>query len=133
MSQCTRFLCSQAVLRFWLQRGVSGFRIDAVPHLFEIAANDKGRLPDEPLSGNTKDPDDWSYLQHVFTVDQPETIDMVYQWRKVLEEYRHENESDVRIMLTEAYSPLNILAKYYGNETHNGSHVVNNQIYSILF
>lgn len=112
------------VLRFWLDRGVSGFRIDAVPHLFEIQMNGKGRLPDEPLSGNTKDDNDWSYLKHIFTVDQPETIDMVYQWRQVLEDYRHEHGGDARIMLTEAYSPLNILAKYYGNETHNGSHVV---------
>lgn len=62
------------MLRFWLNRGVSGFRIDAVPHLFEVRATDKGRLPDEPLSGNTKDPEDYGYLNHIFTVDQPETI-----------------------------------------------------------
>ena len=119
----------QSVLRFWLDRGVSGFRIDAVPHLFEIQMNEKGRLPDEPLSGNTKDPDDWSYLRHVFTVDQPETIDMVYQWRQVLDDHRNENGGDAHIMLTEAYSPLNILEKYYGNETHNGSHVVTQTIF----
>lgn len=121
------------MIRFWLDRGVSGFRIDAVPHLFEIPANEKGRMPDEPLSGNTNDPDDWSYLKHVFTVDQPETIDMVYQWRQVLDDYRQEHGGDARIMLTEAYSPLNILAKYYGNETHNGSHVVNTKFYDISF
>lgn len=111
------------VLRFWLDRGVSGFRIDAVPHLFEVEPNERGLLPDEPLSGNTKDTDDWGYLKHVFTVDQPETIDMVYQWRQVLEDHRTEHGGESRIMLTEAYSPLNILVKYYGNETHKGSHV----------
>lgn len=65
------------MLRFWLKRGVSGFRIDAVPHLFEVKPNEQSRLPDEPLSGNTKDPEDYGYLKHIFTVDQPETIDMV--------------------------------------------------------
>lgn len=100
-----------------------GFRIDAVPHLFEVRSNENGRVPDEPLSGNTKDPDDWSYLKHIFTVDQPETIDMVYQWRQVLDAHQREHGGDPRIMLTESYSPLNIVAAYYGNATHNGSHV----------
>lgn len=118
-----RFINSQNVLRFWLDRGVSGFRIDAVPHLFEIQANKNQRLPDEPRSGNTNDPDDYGYLKHIFTVDQPETIDMVYQWREVLDEHQRKNGGDARIMLTESYSPLNIVAQYFGNETHNGSHV----------
>ncbi|XP_055295300.1 maltase A3-like [Sitodiplosis mosellana] len=111
------------VLRFWMDRGVSGFRIDAVPHLFEVPANKNGRLPDEPRSGNTNDPDDWNYLKHIFTVDQPETIDMVYQWREVLDEHQRQNGGDARIMLTEAYSSLNIISQYFGNATHNGSHV----------
>lgn len=111
------------MLRFWLNRGVFGFRIDAVPHLFEVSQNEKSRLPDEPLSGNTKDPDDYGYLKHIFTVDQPETIDMVYQWRQVLEQHQRDHGGEARIMLTEAYSPLNVIAKYYGNATHNGSHV----------
>lgn len=111
------------MLRFWLKRGVAGFRVDAVPHLFEVIPNEQGRYPDEPLSGNTKDPDDWSYLKHIFTTDQPETIDMVYQWRQVLDEFRRENGGDEPIMLTEAYSPLNVIAQYYGNSTHNGSHI----------
>lgn len=74
-------IVSQNVIRFWLDRGVSGFRVDAVPHLFEIAQNEKGRLPDEPLSGNTKDTDDWGYLKHIFTVDQPETIGNLSEYK----------------------------------------------------
>lgn len=110
-------------MRFWLNRGVSGFRVDAVPHLFEVAPNAKNELPDEPVSGNTNDTDDWGYLNHIHTVDQPEVIDMVYQWRKVLEDFQNEHGGESKIMMTEAWSPLNIIMQYYGNATHNGSHI----------
>lgn len=110
-------------MRFWLDRGVFGFRVDAISHLFEIQPNEEGVLPDEPSSGNTKDADNWSYLNHIFTYDQPETVDMVYQWRQVLDDYSKEHGGESRIMLTEAYSPLDVLDKYYGNATHDGSHV----------
>lgn len=63
-------------MRFWMDRGVAGFRIDAVPSLFEVDKGQDGRYPDEPLSGGT-DPDDWGYLRHIYTQDLPETIDMV--------------------------------------------------------
>lgn len=106
-----------------MDRGVHGFRIDAVPHLFEVEKNKQDRIPNEPLSGNTNDPDDYGYLKHIFTVDQPETIDMLYQWRKVLDDYVIENGGEARIMMSEAYSPLNVVLQYYGNSTHNGSHV----------
>lgn len=110
----------QKVLIFWMDRGVYGFRIDAVPHLFEVNRNTKGHVPNEPLSGNTNDPEDYGYLNHVFTVDQPETIDMVYQWRQLLNDYKNNHGGEDRVMMTEAYSPLNIISQYYGNQTHDG-------------
>lgn len=94
-----------------------------MPHLFEVEPNVDGYLPDEPLSGNTDDPDDYGYLKHIYTVDQPETIDMIYQWRQVLDNYKHDHGGDTKVMMTESYSPLNVVVKYYGNETHNGSHI----------
>lgn len=46
------------VLRFWLRKGVDGFRIDAVPFIFESKENADGYYDDEPLSGEcTDDPD----------------------------------------------------------------------------
>lgn len=113
----------QSVLRFWLDRGVSGFRIDACPHLFEIDRDSEGKIKDEPLSGNTNDPDDYGYLNHIYTVDQPETIDMIYQWREVLDQYKAEHGGDTRVMLTESYSPLNVVQKYFGDGKRNGSHI----------
>lgn len=114
---------NQKVLRFWLDRGVAGFRIDAVPHLFEVAADKNGRIPDEPISGNTNDTDDYGYLDHIYTVDQPETIDMLYQWRQVLDEYQAEHGGETRVLLTESWSSMDVLARYFGNATHNGAHI----------
>lgn len=81
---------------FWLKKGVAGFRIDAVPHMFEVGASSNGSLPNEPLSGTTDDPSSWNYLTHTYTVDQPETIDLVYQWRKVLDDHQLANGGDER-------------------------------------
>jgi alpha-glucosidase len=68
---------------FWLDKGADGFRVDAVYHLFE----DK-KLRDEKRS---YDPDarpgDYRSLVHNLTTNQPETYDMVMQWRELLDEY----------------------------------------------
>lgn len=74
------------ILRFWLRKGVSGFRVDAVPHLFENKQNDAGNYEDEPPSGKCDDPLAACYLNHTQTMDRDETYDMIYEWRKVLEE-----------------------------------------------
>ncbi|EDW00815.1 maltase A3 [Drosophila grimshawi] len=106
------------VLRFWLSKGVAGFRIDAVPSLFEIAPDAEGQYRDEPRNDWVNDPDDYGYLQHIYTVDQPETIAMVYEWRAVLDEFHDGAE---RILLAESYSPIDIEMQYYGNATVDGA------------
>ncbi|BFG05998.1 maltase A3 [Drosophila madeirensis] len=111
------------VLRFWLRKGAFGFRIDAVPHVYEVPADADGNWPDEPRNENTQDPEDYTYLQHIYTTDQPETIELVYAFREVIQEIDQELGGDDRVLLTEAYSPLNILMQYYGNATHLGSQI----------
>ncbi|XP_030387441.1 maltase A3 [Scaptodrosophila lebanonensis] len=111
----------QNVLRFWLAKGVAGFRIDAVPHVFELAPNSEGQYKDEPRNDWVHDPDDYGYLQHIYTVDQPETIALVYEWRAVLDEYQRQHGGDERILLAETYSPIDIVMKYYGNGTAEGA------------
>ncbi|XP_055682947.1 maltase A3-like [Lutzomyia longipalpis] len=107
------------ILRFWLEKGVDGFRIDAVPNLFEVEPID-GQYPDEVKSGYTDDPEESAYLYHNLTMDLPETVEMVYQWRDVVD--RFSINGNTRIMLTEAYSHIDILMQYYGNGVKNGSH-----------
>lgn len=110
-------------MRFWLTKGVAGFRIDAVPHIFEIAPDAQGNWPDEPRNEAVNDPDDYGYLKHIYTVDQPETLDLVYEWRKVLDDFQKEKGGDDRIIMAETYSPLDIVMKYYGNGTVNGAQI----------
>ncbi|KAL9920716.1 maltase A3-like [Glossina fuscipes fuscipes] len=108
------------VMRFWLRKGVAGFRIDSVAHVYEVAPNSLGDWPDEPRNMAVNDPDDWSYLQHTYTVDQPESTQLLYEWRKVLDDFQQQHGGDERIIMAETYSPIEVIMKYYGNDTVNG-------------
>ncbi|XP_037934167.1 maltase A3-like [Teleopsis dalmanni] len=111
------------VLTYWLDRGVAGFRVDAVPWCFEVVPDANGRYPDEPLSGFTDDKDDSGYLNHIYTQNQPETIDMVYQWRQLLDDYQRIHGGDTRVLMIEAYPPLDVVMKLYGNSTTQGAQI----------
>lgn len=85
------------VLRFWMDRGVSGFRCDAVLALFETEVNKtSGRYDDEPLSGDCDDPQSHCYLKHIYTAHLDETYDMIYQWRAVTDEYQARHGGETR-------------------------------------
>jgi alpha-glucosidase len=92
------------VLRFWLARGVDGFRVDAIHHLFE----------DEQFRDNPLNPD-WREgmsparrLNRLRTMDQPEVHEAIAAMRQVAGEYGD------RLMIGEAYLPLDRLMAYYG-------------------
>lgn len=95
------------VLTFWLKKGVNGFRVDTIPSLWEVI-NDDGSFPDEPLSGDCDDPESFCYLKHIYTYDQDETYNVVYDWRKLLDDYKKENGGDQPIMMTEAWVSLEV-------------------------
>lgn len=109
------------VLRFWLNKGIAGFRIDAVPYLFE-SGEFEGRYRDEPESKATNDKENPAFLTHTQTMDQPETYDMIYQWRAVLDEYtRKDNES--RIMMTEGYTSIPKVVEFFGSNGTKGAQI----------
>lgn len=62
-------------------------RINSVNHLFETDKdNYGGRYPDEPMTGKPGlGPDDYGYLDHIYTKDQEETYEMVSQFRDVFD------------------------------------------------
>lgn len=111
------------VLRFWMGKGVSGFRVDAAPHIYEVKANASGDYPDEPVSGNCNDTQDHCYLNHIYTMDQNETFDIIYHFREALVKYQNENGGDTRILMTEAYTSLKNIQRFYGNGLRNGSQI----------
>lgn len=90
------------VMRFWLDKGVDGFRVDAVPHLCEDL-----RFLDEPLTGNPN-PNDYGYTEKIYTKDQQHTYDIVRGWREVLNEYPEQ-----KVMMIEAYTNSTMTMKYY--------------------
>ena len=92
------------VLRFWFERGVDGFRVDAIHHLIE----------DEAFRDNPPNPD-WreglSPARRVIrahSMDQPEVHDAIAAMRRVADEYPD------RVMIGEAYLPIDRLMAYYG-------------------
>lgn len=112
------------VITYWLKKGVSGYRIDAVPYMFEVEPDAKGNFPNEPLTGATcTNPDDYCYTQHVYTQDRTETYDMIYQWRALMDEYAKSTDNVARIIMTEAYTSLDNMIRFYGDGSRKGSHV----------
>lgn len=117
------------VLTFWLSHGIQGFRIDAIPYLFEVKPDARGNYPDEPLTGPRPGPEDctipdnYCYTQHIYTQDQPETFDMIYQWRELVDNYARTHDNVTKVIMTEAYTALDNIIKFYGDGKRLGSHV----------
>jgi alpha-glucosidase len=92
------------VMRFWLDRGVDGFRVDVMWHLIK---DDQFRSnPPNPQFG----PGEWPYRQLLatYTTDRPEVHDIIRGMRRVLDEYGD------RVMIGEIYLPVERLVMYYG-------------------
>ncbi|XP_046471324.1 alpha-glucosidase-like [Neodiprion pinetum] len=96
------------IIEFWLDRGVDGFRVDAIPYLYEDES-----FPDEPLSGTTDSPTNYSYTLHYYTQDQAETYEMVAQWRQLLDDYSFKTDNITRVLMMEAYTNTSQTMKFY--------------------
>lgn len=110
------------ILKFWMDRGVAGFRVDSVPCTFEIAPQN-GVYPDEPVNPYEPDEDNFGHVNHIYVLNQPETIDMVYQWREVLHEYQQAHGGDERVLMTESYEEPAYNMQFYGNKTTQGAQI----------
>jgi alpha-glucosidase len=99
-------------LRFWLRRGVDGFRVDVMWHLIKDAAfRDNPRNP----AWTGSDPE-IERLLPIHSADQPEVHEVVAEMRKVIDEF------DNRVLIGEIYLPLERLVAYYG-ENLTGAHL----------
>ena len=100
------------VLRFWLDRGVDGFRVDVMHHL----------VKDTEFRDNPPNPDwqpgmsPYRELLTTYTADLPEVQNIVAQIRGVIEEYND------RMLVGEIYLPVERLMAYYG-ASGQGAHL----------
>jgi alpha-glucosidase len=99
-------------LRFWLDRGVDGFRVDVIWLM----------IKDQQFRDNPPNPDyaegqnPLSAQLQQYTADQPEVHDIIGMMRRLLDQY------DERMMVGEIYLPLERLMTYYGVDS-SGTHL----------
>jgi alpha-glucosidase len=94
------------VLRFWLQKGVDGFRVDV---MWLLIKDDEFR--DNPPNPGFRpgSPSNHRFLP-VYNSDRPEVHALVLQMRSVVDEF-----SD-RVLIGEIYLPVPQLMTYYGQD-----------------
>ncbi|HZY82461.1 MAG TPA: alpha-amylase family glycosyl hydrolase [Cyclobacteriaceae bacterium] len=100
------------MMRFWLKKGVDGFRVDVLWHI----------IKDEQLRDNPVNPDYQSYMATcdelipLYSTDQYEVHEIVKKMRAVLDDFGD------RIMIGEIYLPISKLVTYYGAD-NKGVHL----------
>lgn len=65
-----------------MDKGVDGFRFSSLGRLYENVT-----FPDEPKKSGRESWPVYFSLNHVYTVDQPEVIDTIIEWRKFMDDY----------------------------------------------
>ncbi|UUP16988.1 alpha-glucosidase [Nitratireductor thuwali] len=75
--------------RFWLDRGVDGFRLDTLNFFFHSAGlEDNPALPPEERNAvSTPAVNPYSYQRHVYDKNRPENLDFLKRFRTLLNEY----------------------------------------------
>jgi alpha-glucosidase len=91
-------------MQFWLNRGVAGYRLDAIPTLFEDP-----QMRDEPETGGTNAQGDPN-LKDIYTDNLPEVHDVIRRMRAMVAKYPGD-----RVLIGETYLPNTAeLDKWYG-------------------
>jgi alpha-glucosidase len=94
------------VLRFWLRKGVDGFRIDV---LWMLIKDDQWR--DNPVNPQFQ-PGMPSFSSQIplYTTDRPEVQSIISGLRQVTDEF------EARVLIGEIYLPIDRLMTYYGKD-----------------
>ena len=95
----------ERILRFWLDRGVDGFRIDVAHGLYkqaDLADHPPGLVAEDALFHASVAPNAW---------DQPEVVDVYRRWREITDSY------DDRVMVGEVFlARLDRVARFVGRD-----------------
>jgi alpha-glucosidase len=94
------------VMRFWLQRGVDGFRIDVIWHLIK---DDQFRANPPNPAFREGEPPHHAVLP-LYTADRPEMQEVIAEMRRVSDEFTD------RVLIGEIYLPIDRLVTYYGRD-----------------
>ncbi|XP_065203795.1 maltase 2-like [Planococcus citri] len=109
------------VIRFWLDKGVDGFRMDAIIHLVE-----DDRFLDEPVISNQTINGKPAYkaFDHIYTQCLPETYEMFRRFREVADSYKQKDGQTRLVMLEIGTMPtIENTMKFYGNKSHPIAHI----------
>jgi alpha-glucosidase len=91
-------------IRFWLDKGVDGFRIDVIYYMMK-----DDRFRDNPPNPDYRPGEDPSASQiRLYSYNRPEVHDLIRRMREVFDEYAD------RVMIGEIYLPPSELMLYYG-------------------
>jgi alpha-glucosidase len=100
-------------LRFWLDRGVDGFRMDVVGLIIKDE-----QLRDNPLNPNMpadlRENDLFRRLIQVYNMDQDEVHPVLKEIRLIFDHY------EARVAIGELWGPLDRWVQYYGKALPNG-------------
>jgi alpha-glucosidase len=94
------------VMRFWLRKGVDGFRVDVIWHLIK----DAEFRDNPPNPGYRYGRPPHEQVLPLRTTDQPEVHDVIAGMRRVIDEF------DARVLIGEIYLPPERLVAYYGKD-----------------
>ncbi len=99
------------VMRFWLARGIDGFRVDAVPNAMKdpLLRDNPPAGIEHPFFGR-----DLTGQERLWNVDRPEVLEVVRHLRRVAD------ERPGTLLLGEAYLPAERLAAYLGGGHDDG-------------
>ena len=111
------------VMRFWLRKGVDGFRVDVIWHLIKDA-----EFRDNPPNPHYREgrPPNEKFLTQ-YSTDQPEVQQVVAEMRRVIDEF------DDRVLIGEIYLPIERLVAYYGNDLRGAQMPFNFALLSTLW
>ncbi len=111
------------VMRFWMRKGVDGFRVDVIWHLIKDA-----QFRDNPPNPHFREgrPPHEQILTR-YSTDQPEVHEVIAEMRRVTDEFKS------RVLIGEVYLPLHRLVAYYGNDLSGAQMPFNFALLSTLW
>src|SRR5262249_17363476 len=111
------------VMRFWLEKGVDGFRVDVIWHLIKDAEFRDN--PPNPHYMEGRPPHERFLTQ--YSTDPAEVHDVIAEMRRLTDAF------GARVLIGEIYLPLHRLVAYYGNDLSGAQMPFNFALLSTLW